>query len=670
MMSQFILDLFFVLIFVMFLTMLFKIKEKTFADNKDSYRYTVSGILILLTASLIRLANHQNMFDSVPILSEDVYRNLAEAITIIAGVALMIAGVSIWLPGRKKIVKDDSANHSKISALRNIEKAIHATDNIELLFENVAQEICRTFGFISSAIFRYSSRKNLMLCSNIYNFSLDSIQMLNGYRLSVSAGSDCHAKIAADLSSDYYMKLESGSNRFGSIHFWLEKNAKLTNEDIGSIKDIANIFSKRLDALVNINKLKFYEDNARYLARIKEIGFEKISIDKSFANLHGLFKSVTGAEYISLAIMDKNQNNFKRFTSGIDKKMLLEDGTRLPIKGTQIETVLNSQKAVFIDDVTPLANPHVEALFLNCNQRSLMAIPIVNSGRVIGVMTLGHSQVGHFKRLDLKRCQLMAAAMAPMLEIEITRQLLAERDRYLSAIVSFDGIVEKCSTINEILKYGSQTILDNIRTSMVRISLLNKERTELQTHALQTIRPLGNIHSEAVAISKELTPWHNMAIKEHRLMLINRMNNKTAIEKMEAESLLFENVQSALILPILSNGIVVGIITMGEMREWNRFSFEAPAIMFCREIASKIGNAIKNYQLSQNLININTETKTVLASQSDRMSIVNDLKSPVTSLRGSLDLLKMKEFGGSKISRRVLESLEESTEKIISLISE
>ena len=101
-MSQFIIDLFFAFIFIILAIMLMRIKDKAFTDNKESYRYTTSGVFVLFLVSIIRLLNHQQAFASVPFLSEPVCRDLIEATGIIAGMTLMLAGVSFWLPIKKR----------------------------------------------------------------------------------------------------------------------------------------------------------------------------------------------------------------------------------------------------------------------------------------------------------------------------------------------------------------------------------------------------------------------------------------------------------------------------------------------------------------------------------------------------------------------------------------
>ena len=102
-MTQFILDLFFASIFILLLLLMAKMRERAFADNKESYRYAMTGMSVLAIVAFLQLAAHQDLLATLPFLSEPIYQELAQVIGIVAGVALMIAGISIWLPVKKQI---------------------------------------------------------------------------------------------------------------------------------------------------------------------------------------------------------------------------------------------------------------------------------------------------------------------------------------------------------------------------------------------------------------------------------------------------------------------------------------------------------------------------------------------------------------------------------------
>jgi signal transduction histidine kinase len=215
---------------------------------------------------------------------------------------------------------------------------------------------------------------------------------------------------------------------------------------------------------------------------------------------------------------------------------------------------------------------------------------------------------------------------------------------------------------------AAELLIQNISTTMARITLLSSARTELITKTLKTIRPLNDIRSENVGISPELTPWHYMVMAENRLLLINQNDPESYMSYGETEALAFTGMRSALIVPIAINGLTIGLITMGEMREWDRFSYDAAAISFCKAVAAKIGSGMKLIQLSRALLNDRLMGKITLERGKESSDIYQELKTPLTSLRGSIDLLRMKGYSQAGDSEKIMELMEKSANRIMSIL--
>ncbi|UCD18193.1 MAG: hypothetical protein JSV44_04580, partial [Candidatus Zixiibacteriota bacterium] len=129
-MSQLIFDLFFAVTFVLLLYLLAKIRERIFIENKVSYRYALSGVFVFCVVSVLQLAGHQGLFDLIPLLSEPIYLEVIKIIGIIAGITLLVAGVSVWIPSRRKKDTPASKPASPPDRITEIILKIIATDNI------------------------------------------------------------------------------------------------------------------------------------------------------------------------------------------------------------------------------------------------------------------------------------------------------------------------------------------------------------------------------------------------------------------------------------------------------------------------------------------------------------------------------------------------------------
>nr|MBN2277714.1 GAF domain-containing protein [candidate division Zixibacteria bacterium] len=668
-MTQFILDLCFTLVFVILLRLLSRIKDKTFENNRESYKYTISGISALLLVSILRLLKHQSVFGNVPFLSEPVYLDLAEAIGIVAGVALMIGGVSIWLPLKKKRNGQMEREIHQQEALLKIIWEILENDKINRIFNTVPRIICAELNFSSAAVFKKKRRHENYLWSHGFNIDTDLSNKISARPIPATAGIEDLLRIQDELGADGHIPLQINNLTRGVVYFWKSGRALMTAEEQVILRKIERAFKYRLTAQFISLKQQFLEETRHYIMHMKGLVARRKDIKSSLNEIQMLLKSALGAEYMSLAILDRFSKNMRCFTTGLNSRVLLDQGSHLPIENTQIDEVFSSHRSLIIEDVTSSGGQNIDSLFLSCGQKCLMALPLVSYGRVIAVITLGNSRPNFFSHRLLQRAEMLAAVMAPAVESEIGRSIVFVRDRYLGALSSFNARVEASSDINSLLEAAADTLMENIRTTMIRVSMLNRERTELSTCQLKTIRPFDRINVEKTTLAETLTPWHCMAIRENQPLLINQKDASSNMDENEARVLVFEGMQSVLIVPIAVNGITFGLITLGEMRNWMRYSYDASTILFCKEIASRVAGGIKIQRLGRALMNdrVNLPDKSIPDIHNG--DILNRLKSPVTSLRGSLDLLRVRGMTPDDISRRVMESMEESTNQIISMIN-
>ena len=222
--------MFFSLIFVLLVIFLVRIKERTFAENKESYRYTVSGISVLFFASLLRLLNHQGLFEAVPFLSESIYFDLSEAIGIVTGIALMIAGVSIWLPVKSRTidVADDRAKQSRL--IQEILHEIIQTKEINSLFERVPKLICQGFGFSGSAVYRLNHKRQRFICTD-FNDPENSSEKLEKLQFEPDTALGVLEDMNNVFGATFPFHLEINGRLKAVVLFWREENEEVCADD-------------------------------------------------------------------------------------------------------------------------------------------------------------------------------------------------------------------------------------------------------------------------------------------------------------------------------------------------------------------------------------------------------------------------------------------------------
>jgi GAF domain-containing protein len=665
---QFILDLFFSMTFILLLIILEKIKERTFSNNRDSYRYVFLGLAILSAVSLFQMGVHQNLINGTPFLSEPIYQELIQIIGIIAGIALMIAGISIWLPTRLR--NNDKATNLKNRAVSDIkfESMIEETKPLGRLYRQLPAQIARAFEFEQVIIIKKSHGKG-----QFFNLgqhlapSNNQVSDTNNGQLIVPGGDI--EEIITSMRPDYHFKYQLKGKIDGAILCWGRGKTVLDDGEKSTLEKIADTFSKRLYLEYEIYKRSFYENGHRFLLAARDLVQSHSDLKGSLRWIYELYHKATGAEYLSFAILDKFPQNYRRYTVGINGNVLLDGTNNPPLQNDYIDSVIDTHQSLILPNIDFAEGPQIDTLFISCGQKSLLALPIICLGRPVGAIILGSPQPGRFHRHEMLLAEILLAAIAPLVNNEVSRRLIQERDHYLTAVASFEASLESINNIDEMLDLGAETILQAIGTTMVRITILGSDRKEIATKALKTIRSFENIRSENVTLTPELLYWHYMVTIENRPFLINQNDGQSIMDIPEAEALVFKEMQSALIVPIVINGLTYGLITLGEMRHWERFRYDSASINFCKAMAAIIGTAIKSIQLSRAMLTPSYREHATEGMTSPRADIRNRLREPMTSLSGSIDLLKIKgiEAPGSE---RILANMEKSADRLVSIINE
>ena len=668
-MLQLFIDLFFTLIFVALLILLYRNKDRTFLENKTCFKYSFSGLIMLAGVALLQMSGNQGLLAVVPFLAEPVYRNLVEAIGIVAGITFLISGVSFWLPTRRHAAGGRPDPGREIS-YAEVEQAVLGIGDRRKLLPQSLQLITAAFNFDGYALFRLNHGRKEYTCTDCMNLDDETTAALKSLKLSAGDSGRLVKTITSHHRFSFTMPLMV-HNRLRAVAFFKgNESLPIGDNDRSTLERLARLLSLRLSYEFENLKGRFFGRCWNYFALLRRILSARIEIRANLKELYGVYHDALGIEYFSLAMRDKNRAGWHRYSVGINGNILL-DGVKSPsLSETHLKQVLGSRRLLVIDDVNRYEAGAVDSLFASCGQRNLLAIPILSNGEVYAVLTLGHPSPARMRRQDIFMAGYLTQALTPAIEAEISRRAIYERDRYLSALGAMNRCLEEATGLDQYLDSVADLIMKNIPTTLVRVATLDKSRRLLDTKVTRTIRPLENIGGGSIRISQEFTPWHCLAIQERRPLLINQHDADTRMDKSEMKLLLFERMQSALIVPIVVNDFTWGVITFGEMRGWDRFAYNATMIAFCRQVAARIAAGIKLLGLSRQLLREAGGHRKIELKRSPEIGLRRELKNPVTRLKGSLDLLRLKSRGGDDNADHILAHLEESTNRIVDLINE
>jgi hypothetical protein len=470
------------------------------------------------------------------------------------------------------------------------------------------------------------------------------------------------------FQADYVMTINPGDKTRAVILFWLDQPRHLAAETYSLLDHFGRMISLKLEKRVQSLKLKFYNDNRRLVRLLEKAVTGDNAFEIGFRKIQRVFRAALGIEYLSLAIREKGVNNIRRFTAGINSTILLESGGHPDLTTSPFRTVFETGRSLLVDDSTEEGLEWGDDLVQSCGQKSILMIPIISRNRVLAVLQLGHSREHYFRAIDQVRAREMAGVMSKFIENDISRRAINVRETYLASLAALDNILLKAADTRSLFDTAADILLENISTTAVRITRFDHKQRRLITEAFRSRRSFDNINLEPVSISENETNFHFRVVHDRRSMMIDQNSENAAMSKDEAARLVFPGVKTAILVPIVVNSLCLGVISLGEMRRRERFTYDAAMIMFCREVAAKLATGIKINMLGRAIIR-ETDKNRIPQELFPERHIIREMKSPVTNLRGSLDLLKLQKVGRRGLPQRIIKTLDESTDQLVSIIN-
>lgn len=229
--------------------------------------------------------------------------------------------------------------------------------------------------------------------------------------------------------------------------------------------------------------------------------------------------------------------------------------------------------------------------------RSFMAVPMISSDRMIGVLMLDKSEVGYFGDEDLALVQTLARTLAVAVEkaqlYEDMEQRLAEKDALLAVSKAVSSSLELEVVLSKLVEQMARAIdmtsayisdFDEEQdTKTVRVEYISPEASEKEK-----ISDVGITYKIAEVFGED---WTKFTVGD---MLIEHVDDPGLTAKSRDHYLRY-GAKSVIILPLMIKGQIVGFADLWESRRHRDFT--ASEIALSQAIAQHAAVAIENAQL-------------------------------------------------------------------------
>lgn len=404
----------------------------------------------------------------------------------------------------------------------------------------------------------------------------------------------------------------------------------------GWLVQLRDITGYKKTSLELDNRRKLFEK----LVAVARATAEDSSLQATLQNALDVTTSLTGAEYGSLFLLD----NEGRVTHSILARGVTAPGSRRRIVGTVMNKgvagwVVRNRATALIRDteddprwVTFPDQPYIA--------RSVLVVPITSGSDVPGVLTLQHSEPGHFDHEDEALLRAASDQMALALhkaQLFDEQRQLAARQRTLYETLQRLGRHLHPETV---LKVASKTIAE--MTGWGRVGIL---MPDAQGFLLKLVAGSGNLEErEGETISLANSPIGLLLAGQdariHQDVVFDQPGNGEPL------------VERAMIVPLRQAEKWIGWLFV-EMPEEG--AFEASDVQLAESLAESVTLATTNANLFQLIANEHRRLEALIESSRDGIILVSNERQILFLNRKALTLLGMSGEPTAWLKRSLIE---------------
>jgi PAS domain S-box-containing protein len=248
---------------------------------------------------------------------------------------------------------------------------------------------------------------------------------------------------------------------------------------------------------------------------------------------------------------------------------------------------------------------------------SLLAVPLLRAQEPAGVLALWRLGGPPFHQDEAESLRLLTDKSQMAIEnawlYTRTDEALATRASELSILLDTSNAVSSTLDLDELLQILCQKMIESAKASFCSIYLLDHEGQSLTLRASASAR--GTDPAPAIGLSVPIgaAPWHQRVIVEGEPLVSRRDIAQSQLTDLDRSLGFPDEANSALLIPLLVKGRVLGAAALGEMRSWDRSPFEHAKIELCQAMARQGALAVENMLAFESI-----------ARQSHRMQLIID----------------------------------------------
>src|SRR6059058_182830 len=411
------------------------------------------------------------------------------------------------------------------------------------------------------------------------------------------------------------------------------------------------------------------EEAVRRLEAVTDTALARLSLEELLSELLVRVRSILGVDTAAILLLNGG-DLVARVAKGLEEEV--EAGVRIPLGRGFAGRVAAEKRPIFIDDVdhADVMNPILRQKGI----RSLLGVPILFEGKVIGVLHVGTLHPRHFRRDDAQLLQVVADRIG--LGIEYSRlyeeerrararseaeqrrsRFLANVSALLATTLDYEATLRNLARL-AVPELGDWCVIDMLgeHGQMRRVAVAHvvpaKESLAWELERRHAMRPEDAYSPARVARTgrAELVPEVTEAL------LAEAARDEAHLDLLHQLGL-----ASHICVPLVARGRTLGTLSVATSGAGRRYTREDLA--FTEEVAARAALAVDNVRLYREAQETSRLKDEFLATLS------HELRTPLTSVLAWMWMLRRGRLDGPAVER-ARDTMEKSMRSLLRIIDD
>jgi GAF domain-containing protein len=623
-------------------------KTAIIAVDRRSYSYMAVGVALMALTALIRVFQSVGLINSAAFVGEPLFYHLTTAILLITGLTFAVSGLSSWLLIRKRARSDSAVEIRQLETIKLVEQLAQLENRIDTIFTAALELIVGDYDFRWGVVLKFSSRTGAVrVVSSAGDLSFDSAALSKARfnhdlwrtRADGDTGPICDLLSIpqGSIQTSLSVPIVVDGTPVGIFLLLDAPETARSRQSKQNIRIMADIIARRVELDRRQLCVQFFEETAQFRTDIDSAIVNTEDLRSSAAALAVAVREHVSADILTLLVFHPNEQQLSRYTSSAGGN-LVELKIPIPSETTLTGYLRRIQKSVMITDARGTASIAVDGPVAAGTVRSILAVPIIAGDDCLGALILGSDRVNEYTARHQSLIQGVVPVLVRYLQsvrhFRSVQSRLQKYERHFSLMADSDSMPQ-----DEWLRAVGESLAMVAGADCVRVAALEDDGQFMRSVAFS-----GKAESVQTAPANGLLvlsvlDCHRKVIETARPLVGMHGDADRMITRLELNQVIGERCAGVRIVPLVAHGQVVGTLTFGYVSS-DIPSLSAADETILQALASRIAWTIAEPATTRAAGNrLRGYDRAVAANRSER-DLRNRLKSPLTGILGSLEMLR------------------------------